>query len=739
MEFDFENLLNNFNIVNRDEIKQLFQPEELKRRLLMIQIEEKKREEKKKLISSTINANDELNSDFNNNIKTLKKNNSQQNINNENKSNKNKKNKDNKKNNEKNKNNNNNNKNNETKINNENDKKNKNKNENKNDNKKNNNNDTKINNEKDKNNNNNDIKINKENDKNNNNNIKTIKENNNNNNNNKQTKEKDNIKSSTELKTNSKKSLKIEITSSTSSKPKEIETTEISTSSNSNNTKSFKRSTSLPPEIKNMDQTKHTDSQKQIFNTILPSIPEKFDKTIVIKRNNSNSPNTKNISNKNKNKLLNKKQVNKYHYTIYPGNNGSLIEKVMSIREELWEKNPKEYSKFSDFIWTPLAYEIDFALSNEYSIYVNHLEYNGVISNKLKLFETLLKHCEKKGYDLFNFFPLTLSFRLNSENFHKNVKAFEYIYNNIEMFVKNKENDKNFTFENLGFSFGKKKIGNVQKISIPKSFYAGKNMWIIKPVNFNRGRFIKVENEIEKISTEFEQIKKVHRIKNTQNNSKAKCNSIIIQKYLENALTYQNRKFDIRLWVMFIGNKPNNVYIFKEGHLKATCSEYDVNSKDPYVHLTNYSIQKHNSEFGKIEIGNEIPFKDFQNDLDKKKLNVNFKKDIYPNICKIVRITAGAAYPKINIFNRKNCFEIFGYDFIIDEDFNPYLLEINTNPGLEISSPLIKMLLPRMIDDAFKLTIDKLGNGKMYIKRKSLFSVEGYSDEENMWEKFKVL
>ena len=711
MEFDFENLLNNFNIVNREEIKQLFQPEELKRRLLMIQIEEKKREEKKKLINSTINNNDEINSDFNNNI--LKKNNSQQNIN-EIKKNKNKKNNDNKKNNEKNKNNNN--KNNETKINNENDKKN---NKNKNDNKKNNN-ETKIN-EK---NNNNDTKINKENDKNNNiNNIKTIKENNKNNNNNKQTKE--------------KKSLKIEITSSTTNKPKETETTEISTSSNT--IKSFKRSTSLPPEIKNIDQTKNTDSQKQIFNTILPSIPEKFDKTIVIKRNNSNSPNTKNISNKNKNKLLNKKQVNKYHYTIYPGNNGSLIEKVMSIREELWEKNPKEFSKFSDFIWTPLAYEIDFALSNEYSIYVNHLEYNGVISNKLKLFETLLKHCEKKGYDLFNFFPLTLSFRLNSENFHKNVKAFEYIYNNIEMFVKNSQNEKNFTFENLDFSFGNKKIGNVQKISIPKSFYAGKNMWIIKPVNFNRGRFIKVENEIEKISTEFEQIKKVHRIKNTQNNSKAKCNSIIIQKYLENALTYQNRKFDIRLWVMFIGNKPNNVYIFKEGHLKATCSEYDVNSKDPYVHLTNYSIQKHNSEFGKIEIGNEIPFKDFQNDLDKKKLNINFKKDIYPNICKIVRITAGAAYPKINIFNRKNCFEIFGYDFIIDEDFNPYLLEINTNPGLEISSPLIKMLLPRMIDDAFKLTIDKLGNGKMYIKRKSLFSVEGYSDDENMWEKFKVL
>ena len=30
---------------------------------------------------------------------------------------------------------------------------------------------------------------------------------------------------------------------------------------------------------------------------------------------------------------------------------------------------------------------------------------------------------------------------------------------------------------------------------------------------------------------------------------------------------------------------------------------------------------------------------------------------------------------------RKNIFEIFGYDFIIDEKFQPFLLEINTNPG----------------------------------------------------------
>ena len=53
-----------------------------------------------------------------------------------------------------------------------------------------------------------------------------------------------------------------------------------------------------------------------------------------------------------------------------------------------------------------------------------------------------------------------------------------------------------------------------------------------------------------------------------------------------------------------------------------------------------------------------------------------------------------------------NCFEIFGYDFMIDEKLKPWLIEVNTNPCLEETSSLLRQLLPRMIDDAFRLTLD---------------------------------
>ncbi len=57
---------------------------------------------------------------------------------------------------------------------------------------------------------------------------------------------------------------------------------------------------------------------------------------------------------------------------------------------------------------------------------------------------------------------------------------------------------------------------------------------------------------------------------------------------------------------------------------------------------------------------------------------------------------------------RRNCFELFGYDFIIDEDFNVFLIEVNTNPCIEESSGILKVYLPRMIDDLLKLSVDQM-------------------------------
>ncbi len=428
----------------------------------------------------------------------------------------------------------------------------------------------------------------------------------------------------------------------------------------------------------------------------------------------------------------------KLSYHIVRGNNSRLIEQCFEYRNKIWAET--EFKTYSDLFWSPLSKDINYNNAQNNRQYVNHLEYHKVISNKKHLFLTLLKHCENKSYNLFSFFPFTIILELKKEDLKNQIEQFKNVYNNIEKYIANGGNEKrNNKYSDLFNTYISKKVGTSQKITIPQTHYEGKNLWILKAVNLNRGMCIKVESDLEKIENDIMKIKEHYKMDNLYG-KKRKCKRIILQKYIEKPLLYHGRKFDIRLWVLFIGNQPDFVYVFKEGHLKATCEQYDSNSTDLYIHLTNYSVQKHNAEFSKIEIGNEIPFKDLQKQFEDNNINVNFKKMIYPKICKIVRITAGAAKQRINLMNRKNCFEIFGYDFMIDENFNPFLIEINTNPGLEFSSPLIRMLLPRLIDDAFKLTIDQeFFSSNIFINMPSPFPVEGYSNEENMFDKFSVL
>jgi len=63
----------------------------------------------------------------------------------------------------------------------------------------------------------------------------------------------------------------------------------------------------------------------------------------------------------------------------------------------------------------------------------------------------------------------------------------------------------------------------------------------------------------------------------------------------------------------------------------------------------------------------------------------------------IVEVTMMAVRRKLNTGNWEYCMEVFGYDFIVDEEFKVWLIEINTNPCLEESSKLLEALLPRMI------------------------------------------
>jgi hypothetical protein len=417
-------------------------------------------------------------------------------------------------------------------------------------------------------------------------------------------------------------------------------------------------------------------------------------------------------------------------------------------------------------------------LSSKKTQIINHFEFHSCLSNKSNLFYNFAKYCEDINIDIFQYVPFTIILDImNFSMFYSYRKNFKQVFDNIENFIFNSKSISHKIFDRRKipyktlFPMKDPKFGLKLYCEINNSHYDGKNLWIVKAPNLNRGRGVKIFNNYNDIISYIKKISEgkiteseLYNIKDNETNNNSdkqeknvneiineneyeskdepdyiyQSSKIIIQKYIEKPFLYKGRKCDIRIWVL-ISHKMK-VYIFKEGHLKASSVNYNKDDFDSFIHITNYSLQKYNKSFAKYEKGNEISFQTFQNFINENN-PFNFREEIFPKFTEIVKLTALSVKNKINMNNSNYCFEIFGYDFMMDEEKNVYLIEINTNPGLEISSDIIAELIPRMIDDALLLTVDDLfpteyseeciNENNNY---KSKFHVNGYKDEENMWE-----
>lgn len=81
----------------------------------------------------------------------------------------------------------------------------------------------------------------------------------------------------------------------------------------------------------------------------------------------------------------------------------------------------------------------------------------------------------------------------------------------------------------------------------------------------------------------------------------------MVQKYIEKPFLYKTRKFDIRMWALVTDDF--RIYVFREGYLRTSSSEYDLQNSNNYVHLTNQCLQKNDKTYGTHEEGNTLMFK----------------------------------------------------------------------------------------------------------------------------------
>jgi len=222
-----------------------------------------------------------------------------------------------------------------------------------------------------------------------------------------------------------------------------------------------------------------------------------------------------------------------------------------------------------------------------------------------------------------------------------------------------------------------------------------KEQWILKPVGSSRGRGIYIVNKKKKLGED------------------KKC---IISQYIDNPLLIDGRKFDIRIYALVTSFDPLVLYLYHDGLARFATELYRSAAEtfNRFVHLTNYSVNKMNTnkfianeDENKDNVGSKWSYTALRAYFES--IGINFKELIEKRIHDVVvktilsiKPTVAAATEKCTSY-RGNCFELFGFDIMFDQRYQPWLLEVNLSPSLSCDSPLDHKIKATMVTDLFNL------------------------------------
>ena len=175
-----------------------------------------------------------------------------------------------------------------------------------------------------------------------------------------------------------------------------------------------------------------------------------------------------------------------------------------------------------------------------------------------------------------------------------------------------------------------------------------------------------------------------------------------MSEYIDNPMLIDGFKFDLRIYVALTSINPLRIYIYEDGLVRFATVKYNSNiagsKSNQYTHLTNYSLNKHNAAFQenkdalRDDEGSKWSLSAFRRRLktmgiDDTLIFAKIEDIIIKTIISIEHVVNNAVDMFVP-FKSSNCFECFGFDVLIDDKLEPWLLEVNLTPAMSCDSPL---------------------------------------------------
>ncbi|XP_019573591.2 tubulin polyglutamylase TTLL13 isoform X2 [Rhinolophus sinicus] len=191
---------------------------------------------------------------------------------------------------------------------------------------------------------------------------------------------------------------------------------------------------------------------------------------------------------------------------------------------------------------------------------------------------------------------------------------------------------------------------------------------------------------------------------------------MICQQYISKPFLIDGFKFDMRIYVLITSCDPLRIFMYEEGlarfatmpYVEPTCN----NLEEVCMHLTNYAINKHNENFVRDDtMGSKRKLSTLNAWLQEHSYN---HREIWLGIEDIVIKTIISAHSVLRHNYRTcfpqhlsggicACFEILGFDVLLDHKLKPWLLEVNHSPSFTTDSQLDREVKDALLCDALTL------------------------------------
>ncbi|XP_072464541.1 inactive polyglycylase TTLL10 isoform X2 [Notamacropus eugenii] len=265
-------------------------------------------------------------------------------------------------------------------------------------------------------------------------------------------------------------------------------------------------------------------------------------------------------------------------------------------------------------------------------------------------------------------------------------------------------------------------------------------IWICKPTASNQGKgifLIRTQEEAISLQAKMQSIEDDPTYKKMPFKAPQ---ARVIQRYIHNPLLLDGKKFDVRSYLLIACAMPYMVF-FSHGYARLTLSLYDPKAKDLAGHLTNQFMQKKSPLY--VLLKEETVW---SMDRLNKYINEKFRRAKgLPKDWVLTTFTKRMQQIMLQCFlavkSKLECklgyFDLIGCDFLIDENFKVWLLEMNSNPALHTNCEVLKDVVPRVVHETLDLALETFHKSLRTEKMLPLLSQRNFvllhSGEDDLW------